>query len=348
MILLHGYYGERNAGDDAFATVCAERLSVSSGAVWIMAAELPEAASAHASPLLLRRRWKGLAERVERRRISSVMAKGARLILGGGSLLRSTAGIAEVSALLDMSPGGGHAALGVSIGPWRDPAAEAACARLLNRFDFVGVRDDISLARARDLAIATTVELTFDLAPLLMVEEPGRVRSSGALGVALCGPAVTPQEFEHLAEILSQWLQSTPGREVVLLPFNVHPRKGDIALHTALAGRLQGCGKVSLEPYQGDPRATWRRVAELEALVAMRLHAGIFGYCTRTPTLLLPYEEKCQAWAAISQHPADFVRPVTATTLDDLERLVVEAPLAALPLAAAYAAALRNFEAIAA
>ena len=152
MILLHGYYGERNAGDDAFLTVCAERFRAARESVRVMSSEVPNGVSGQASPILLRRRWKGLADRIERRRMRTIMARGGRLMLGGGSLLRTTGGIAEVGRLLDMAGGGGHAALGVSIGPWRDAGAASACAALLPRFDFVGVRDAVSLERARQLA----------------------------------------------------------------------------------------------------------------------------------------------------------------------------------------------------
>ena len=133
---------------------------------------------------------------------------------------------------------------------------------------------------------------------------------------------------------------------MVLFPFNVHPRKGDIAVHRDLGARLRSRGKVRIEHYDGDPRTTWRRISQLQGLVAMRLHAGIFGYCTRTPTLLLPYEEKCHAWAEMSQHPPEFVRAIASTEVQELERLVDEAPNAALPLEAARTAAVRNFEAI--
>jgi polysaccharide pyruvyl transferase WcaK-like protein len=346
MILLHGYYGERNAGDDAFVTVCAERFAAKGHAVRVLASELPRSAAPHAVPILLRRRWKGIAARVEHRRMRSIMAAGGRVVLGGGSLLRTTSGIAEVSHLLDMARGRGHAALGVSIGPWRDAGAAAACAALLPRFDFVGVRDEVSLRRARDIAPSARVELTFDLAPLLMPPPQATSRVAGSLGVALCGPVIAPDHLERISGMLGNWLRAEPGRSIVLLPFNVHPRKGDIALHAALASRLGTAGPVTMEEYRGDPRATWSRIGELQALVAMRLHAAIFGYASQTPTLLLPYEEKCEEWAAMSQHPTDFIRTVAHVTERDLERLVRTPLLPALSLDAARRAAARNFEAI--
>lgn len=346
MILLHGYYGERNAGDDAFATICAERLARPAGPVQVMAAELPESARPHATPLLMRRRWKGLADRIERHRTRTLLQGGARVILGGGSLLRDSSGIADVRRLLDMARGTGHAALGISIGPWRDANAEAGCAELLPRFDFVGVRDAASLDRCRAIAPSARVELTFDLAPLLVPESAPVPRSVQSLGVALCGPMITSAQFEQLAAMLASWLGAAPEREVVLLPFNVHPRKGDIPLHDRLAAHLRAVGKVTLEGYRGDPRATWRRIAELSGIVAMRLHAGIFAYGSQTPTLLLPYEEKCREWASMIGQPADFVQSVEQVTTVVLERLLTEAPQAALPLTSARAAAARNFEAI--
>ena len=345
MILLHGYYGEQNAGDDAFTSICVEQLAAQHGPVRVMAAELPRVAAMRASPLLLRRRWWGLADRVERQRIRTTLAAGARVILGGGSLLRDSRGIAEVRHLLVQSPTRGHAALGISIGPWRDSGAEAACADLLPRFDFIGVRDRPSLERARQLSPEARVELTFDLAPLLMPEMSTEPRTGG-LGIALCGPMVDDAQLDRLAGLCSNWLNHSPSRRVILLPFNVHPRKGDVALHQRLAARLGGASRVAVEPYAGDPRVTWRRIAQLDALIAMRLHAGIFGYCSGTPTMLVPYEEKCHAWAEMIGQPAELMRTLSDLMGSDLERLGSGASGPVLGVDAARAAALRNFQAI--
>jgi polysaccharide pyruvyl transferase WcaK-like protein len=103
---------------------------------------------------------------------------------------------------------------------------------------------------------------------------------------------------------------------------------------------------VVVEPYEGDPRKVWERIATLEGIVAMRLHAGIFAYCSQTPTLLVPYEEKSHAWAAMVGHPPELVRSLETVTGDDLEWLVTEAPMPTLPIGEARAAASRNFEAI--
>lgn len=349
MILLYGYYGERNAGDDAFTTICATQMAqMGIGPVGVLAAELPRVEGLHARPLLFRRRLKGLAGRLESMRIDRWFARGARVLVGGGSLFSKTPGLLDIERLLDQARPSGHHAVGVSIGPFRDETAAETCARLLPRFDSVGVRDRASLARAKEIAPNAQVTLTFDLAPLMssLVRLPDRNQRSGAeeLGVALCGPALTPDAYLTMRSALSGWLTGHAGRRVVLLPFNGHPRKGDLAVHHRLAEELKATGEVELHRYNGDPRAMWSRVARLDGIVAMRLHAAVFGYCTGRPVLILPYEEKCTAWGdMIAQQPEFLLDPavVSPTVLETLT--AAGGPVAALPVAQAVAKARTNF-----
>ena len=83
MILLHGYYGERNAGDDAFTTVCVDQLAPRFGPVRVMTTELPRIPALPAKALLLRRRWWGLAPHVERHRIQAVLSAVTTIDAGG-------------------------------------------------------------------------------------------------------------------------------------------------------------------------------------------------------------------------------------------------------------------------
>jgi polysaccharide pyruvyl transferase WcaK-like protein len=246
---------------------------------------------------------------------------------------------------LDQSPHGDHAAIGVSIGPYRDAAAPDRIAALLPRFQFVGLRDAISLERANQLAPTANASLTFDLAPLLNSadSEP----DAGRLGVALCASATSAAQLKQLADVLKQWLAVNASRRLVLLPFNVHPRKGDTSLHYQLRDLVGEPGRTELVLYNGDPIATWQQVGRLSGLLAMRLHAAVFGYCNQVPTILLPYEEKCHQWAAMIRHPAALISEMDSLDADMLQQIAVgSAWQPGLSLADARTAAGQNFEAL--
>src|SRR5690606_14980556 len=98
----------------------------------------------------------------------------------------------------------------------------------------------------------------------------------------------------------------------------------------------------------GNPLAMWRRVGTLRGLLAMRLHAAVFGFGNVTPTVLLSYEEKCDAWADMCGHPGSMISTVDELTPDHLALLLgSDAPLPDMSLAEAQRLAAGNFEALA-
>ncbi len=347
--MLYGYYGECNAGDDAFTTVCIQELALRGhGPIGVLANHLPTIAGLPAKHLLTKHHFGGLAGHLEQARIRWWLARGARIVVGGGSLFRHSAGLLELERLLSRSPRTGHRAMGVSIGPFSDDRAADICARVLQRFDSVGVRDLPSLERAKKIAPDARVELSFDLAPLLPAfapESSARTdRQTQELGVALCGPAVTETEYHAIRQALEVWLAGGQDRKIVLLPFNEHPRKGDLPVHQRLADELGHAGAVELYRYRGDPRAIWTRIARLDGIVAMRLHAAVFGYCSERPVLIVPYEEKCTAWAQMIGQGSEFVVTAQELTDDHLAALSSRGrPTASLPVVDAKLRARTNF-----
>lgn len=350
MVLLYGYYGEQNAGDDAFTAVCAIELHRRGySPVGVLSHTLPRIPALPARPLLWRRRWRGVAGVMEQRRIAAWLRRGAHIVVGGGSHFRSHRGITEIASLLDRAPHQGHRALGVSIGPFTDDRAAELCARTLLQFESVTVRDHVSLLRARELAPDANITLTFDLAPLLSQHIPPTPLTDNAepieLGLALCGPALDPHSEASLEMALTEWLERSRNHRLVLFPFNAHPRKGDVAVHHRIAEALTPHGQVEWCHYAGDPIHTWKRISRLNGMVAMRLHAAVFSYCTERPTWILPYEEKCTAWASMIGHDPAWISTPTNVTSDGLSTLTsVGGPTATLPVAEAVSMAATNFD----
>jgi polysaccharide pyruvyl transferase WcaK-like protein len=219
---------------------------------------------------------------------------------------------------------------------------------LLPRFAFIGVRDRQSLVRAQDLAPASRVELTHDLVPLLPTLRPDLVpeapHARRGLGIALCRDHVSPSELSALATRLRAVLMRTPDLHLELLTFNAHPAKGDAALHEALAAEIGMPERTRHVTYAGNPEETWRRIARLRGLVAMRLHAAVFAHGAATPTFLVPYEEKGTGWAEMTGHPEAQCGPLAAVTTDALDVLASgHGASARQSPAEAAAAARRNF-----
>jgi polysaccharide pyruvyl transferase WcaK-like protein len=346
--VLSGYYGERNAGDDAFQLVITRRLAQAGAERFLMNSPLvPQ--GVHGIPLRLSRRWRGIADRIESARIRRAFVHGAGLAIGGGSLFRTVSGIREHAQLAGAARSGSpRVALGVSLGPFQDDAAAGAARELLASFDFIGLRDAASVARADSLGLRHNAFLTGDLVPLLprLVHElrPLPRAARHGLGIALCRGHVPEDELQHLASTAQRWLARHPAQRLFLVSFNAHPRKGDQDLHDRLATLIDRPRAVAQVRYADDPAAMWQAIAGLEGLIAMRLHAAVFAHGAAVPVLMLPYEEKGLEWARLVEAPADAVRRIWDVDVEAFEALASGASLiAAVPPAAMAERAEANF-----
>jgi polysaccharide pyruvyl transferase WcaK-like protein len=108
-----------------------------------------------------------------------------------------------------------------------------------------------------------------------------------------------------VAEAIRTCARAGAVDHVVLIDFNGHPQFGDDAIHAELAHRLENCVSTERVRYCDDPVAVMRRIATLRGMLAMRLHAAIFAFCTSVPAVLLSYHEKCREWARMVGAPMD-------------------------------------------
>lgn len=305
--LLIGYYGYSNTGDDAFLAVSAWGAAHVFGhhEMWATTRQ-PLTVCGYTIQPVYGRSW------FPRQNVLRAYWRASRVnqvIFGGGSNFHTRTYMDEWCRWLDLAGAGPHRAVGVSIGPFRDHDAEDACARLLSRLTFVGVRDAASYERAVKLAPGTTVEYTFDLAPLLPLAAqatiPAGTQERRGLGIALCNYerfidgdiAGEMRRVEQVAAAIQRAAQRGRLDELVLIDFNGDARGGDHQVHCALIDLLGGVIPVRHVCYVLDPMQAMNTIAGLRGIIAMRLHAAVFAYVTETPALLLAYHEKCHEWA---------------------------------------------------
>ncbi|QCN97408.1 polysaccharide pyruvyl transferase family protein (plasmid) [Azospirillum argentinense] len=308
---LAGYYGMRNSGDDALLAVTAwgARHFLRAEKLVASAARLPVLPGLDGVRGLYRcgneARDHSRLVRMERRLCSFIGGLTTRrVIFGGGSVFHTHGDLRDKITLMRCAAARGHVALGVGIGPFRDSRAEKTCAELLKRLSFVGVRDEESLGIARAIAPDANVEKTFDLAPLLgdalAVAPPAPGAPRRGIGIALCKDELESDRDERIVERVAQAILRLPSwiaYEVVLIDFNGHDSHGDAPLHRRLAERLRNLIPIRHLPYDPNPANVLRAISGLDAIVAMRLHAAVFGFLADTPTTLLSYHPKCDGWA---------------------------------------------------
>jgi polysaccharide pyruvyl transferase WcaK-like protein len=356
---LLGYFGQKNAGDDAFLRIGDWAVRRVCGATIVMAS-MPDAPP-----------WGGIVPlwfpdakpgiwRFKDAFESTLCWKARNVVFAGGSNLHSAVMLRRFVQLVRRAGSGPHFAVGIGVGPFRDSAAERLCGELLEMLSFVGCRDTQSYARARAVAPAARVELTADIAPLLpLVAAPRAQRPGGrrGLGIVLCpyervhgGDAAREQErLDAVAGVVSSAARRGAVDEIVLVDMNSHPVKGDVVMHDPLEAQLATLPvTVRRVRYAEDPIATLDTIAGLRSIVTMRLHGAVFAYCAGTPAVVLAYHEKCYGWAESVGYPQALVVDATPIDRDALAAAVAQVcaddvPVATLPLVEAQRLAWRNW-----
>lgn len=319
-IIISGYYGMQNTGDDAFSAVTSWGVNkyLKATEVLIHSSRSPEFKnSQYVHPVYVKKtRFKGQ----NKLRYYYNVLRSKSIVFGGGSIFHSSDILRKQIELLRLSGKGPHAALGVSIGPFRDSKAEMVCADLLKRLSFVGLRDKHSLDIARSIAPDVRSEKTFDLAVMLPRAEGYSVDSFNngvyrrGIGVALCNyerytGGDSKREEVRKKKIVKMLKQLDPeeNEEIVFIDFNGHHYFGDRDIHSEIIAEMGDHIKIRHIPYSSNPMKVLKVISGLRIIIAMRLHAAVFGYISQTPTIMLSYHPKCIDWANEIGMPQDFI-----------------------------------------
>ncbi len=301
---LCGYYGMQNSGDDAllYASAWAAKhyLGASSASV-----SSPRPIEVPCFGVLPAKQSAQQGFRGQRRLQQYWSANQSNaVIFGGGSVLHSAQDISIKRHLMRLSRGKHHYACGVGVGPFESVEAEKLCAKFLRECTFVGLRDAESFELAKSIAPDANLQLTFDLAPLLLEQKNRMLKQVPRSGIAvsLCpvfkaGQAIDQSKMlKELAYALREAQQET-GETIHLIDFNGHDTFGDRDIHLQLRRLLGDSARVRHIPYDPDPLSVLQRMLRFKVLIGMRLHASILAYLASTPVLNLEYHSKCAGWS---------------------------------------------------
>ena len=188
---------------------------------------------------------------------------------------------------------------GIGLGPLRRPLTKAMARLALGSAAHVGLRDDRSLADAAAIGLARRVVHEPDLsgsAGLLPIDGP-RV----GLALSLISPslisttdAATAERFyAQLASALAAWQQQT-GEPVTLLVICVGAADSDVgfAAQFERLAAAAGLKDLTVYPYDGNPLTMAARIGAARAMIAMRFHAATVAEKLGTPTFWLAYQRK--------------------------------------------------------
>lgn len=322
-LLMVGYFGFGNAGDEAVLAAEVEALRAELGPA-------TEFLVVSGSPADTRARH-GLS--AVRRGDAPGLLRALRgcdaLVAGGGSLLQDVTSARPVAfygglMLAARAVGRPVFAYGQGLGPLRRRANRLLAGWALRGSTYAGLRDAGSCALAGELG-AREVDLVADPVlgmDLLAERQPAGLAAAGSSGARL---AAARPSGARLAVALRPWPGQdrwlppvraglaelvARGVEVVLVPFHAVQDAG-------LARELGSDLGVRVVRPAADPRASLAAVAGADAVLGMRLHALIGAAAAGRPFVALAYDPKVTAFADRVGQPvaATLPGPVRAAEL---------------------------------
>lgn len=292
-LLLAGYFGSGNLGDDAILLGFCEAVK-----------ELqPEIRVIAGSPELLLRQYglRGVIK-TDMGAIKQAIADCDALVFPGGSIFQDVTSIRSVayySRLVSMAKSAGKKVVmvGQGVGPLKTFLGRQFAVGAFNKANGIAVRDQDSMKALKDLGVKTPVRAAADMALLMPTAKLPDGNSFGVAGMKTVGIAPRPwgkdrnkkvvQLFGELMRLLSQ---------NNFVPVMVEMDRNEDGPLIQQVSSTQG-GKVPEVRGLSSPLQFQERIGRMEAVIAMRLHAGILAAAIGVPPFMVSYDPKVTAFA---------------------------------------------------
>ncbi|GAB6138188.1 polysaccharide pyruvyl transferase CsaB [Halanaerobaculum tunisiense] len=277
-VVLSGYYGFNNAGDEAIlaALISGLQREVDDVELVVLSADPEWTSQVHGVRAVARYNLGA---------ISNLFRRTDLLISGGGSLLQDVTsrrtipyylGVIKLAHLLQVPV----FCCGQGIGPITSYWNRKLVQRILNQVAAITVRDQASRSLLQELGVRAEIQLTAD--PVFTLQPVSQARQEEILakeGVTLTSPVigVAPRAWQEntylseLAKLLDQ-LHNQLQAEILFIPLQ-YP--ADREMSYQLQGLMTNSARIITGNY--TPRELLSLVEEVDLLVGVRLHSLIFA-----------------------------------------------------------------------
>ncbi|MEB3235421.1 MAG: polysaccharide pyruvyl transferase CsaB [Cyanobacteriota bacterium] len=325
-VLLCGYYGEHNLGDDALLEVLLDQLP----------AGTPVLVTAHDQAQVQQRFGVATANRRSLAAVLAALGRCRALVLGGGSLLQDATSFKSLlyyGALIVAARLQGKAVVlwGQGLGPLCRRRSRLLVRALLPLATAIGWRDADSARLGASLGRAANHH-----ADPVWASQASPWRGQGG-PVVVCfrpTPLLRDGAWRPYLEALGQLAQSA-NREVIWLPFHGEQDRAllqDLAAQGLLPQDLQQRSRQVLALTPSQAKAVFNGAG---LVLAMRLHGLILAAVSGAPVAALSYDPKVAAAAAALGCPCQGLgEPVQSAALTALWQAQLDRPPAASQLAA--------------
>lgn len=344
-IVISGWYGQGNVGDDAMLAVLLRELQLRLpdagftvlseqplAVEEVFAGQFPVTALAHPSPYGLRKVMDSSRRRATRAVWRAVKLSSA-FILGGGSLVRDH-NLSNFLRLMDelLLANRLHvpsAVVGVTVGPLETRFGRYVARTALRHTAIVGVRDRVSQTRLFEVGVpAEKIHSGGDLALLLPIAPGAGVKFRDSIAICPCkamltglpdGPPGNPQLVDVFAAFCGTF-NAEFGARILMVPLRPGVL-GDDDLELALAiRRRSGVPELIDVVESASPPEIKAILGSVRMVIGARFHSLVFAASQGVPVIGISYGEKVR-YLLEGLDLADFVLDPGDVTTERLLRL---------------------------
>lgn len=313
-IIVAGYYGCGNLGDDAILLGFLEGMQKAGVAVEVMSGAPEETNRLYGVPAFDRR---------DSKQFAAEMQTADALVFAGGSIFQdvsSTRSVFYYSNLVKTAKSAKKKVimLGQGVGPLTSFLGKSAARSAFNAADVIAVRDPASVTSLKELGFKGMPRVTGDMAFLLpqIKQEDSMSQEYGMANMKTVGISARPFKGIDVVKIFGELARQlfAAGYLPVLIEMD---READGPLIMEL-DKVMG-GKVPSMRRLPNPMQYQQRVRRMDSVIAMRLHAGILAAMVGVPTVMVSYDPKVTAMAKQLDLPTPvaFTKEVTAQRIFD-------------------------------
>lgn len=317
-IVISGYYGFCNAGDEAM-------LSAMIGAFWDLEPGIRITVISGNPKDTAERHGVQAVHRFDLAGIARALRDADMLISGGGSLLQDVTSDRSLYYYLSImwlakKLGTPVMLYGQGIGPVGGSLARRVTRRICRQADLITVRDEGSKKELLELGV-THPEITVTADPVLGMHpvspHAGRLvlRRYGMEGAKLLiGVAVRQwknlsQYKRQMAEAADELIRRYQAR-IVFLPMQI---PDDVMVSRSILQQMKEQKSAAILSERFSTTEFLSIVGNLDMLIGIRLHALIFGAVMQVPVIGLSYDPKIERFlASIGEQPVTDLESVTA------------------------------------
>lgn len=311
-ILLCGYFGCGNLGDDSILVGLSESLT-DLDVQFTMLSGAPDETF----------RLYGMRSipRMDLKQVQQAIVESDMVVFPGGSIFQDVTSVRSAgyyNSIIQRAKKAGKRVymLGQGVGPLRTWLGRRFATSAFNLADEIVVRDPGSMALLRKIGVKRPIKLGADMA-FLMPPPPDQTEDTAYQVGGMRTVGIAPRPFGKNAKRIRQLFADLAKMlyEASIIPVMVemdHQEDGPLIYEIS---KILG-GKVPDIRGMATPMNVQQRMARMESVIAMRLHAGILAASVGVPPFMISYDPKVTALAKLLElAPAPPIDDLTAPRL---------------------------------